>query len=71
MEVDDAALISIDSKGIDIRVRIGAQVFLFSTHLSIISVHLQYLSYRFHNLLCLVLLFSLCVRVVQHAEIIL
>jgi len=29
-EVDDAALISIDSKGVDIRVRQGAQVIIFS-----------------------------------------
>lgn len=28
-EVDDAALISIDSKGVDIRVRQGAQVLIF------------------------------------------
>lgn len=35
IEVDDAALISIDSKGIDIRVRQGAQVKYLGTLLTI------------------------------------
>lgn len=65
IEVDDAALISIDSKGIDVRVRLGAQVFLISTPFSIISVHVQFLCNCFDNLLCI------RTFVVQHAEIIL
>ena len=35
-EIDDAALISIDSKGIVIRARQGAQVFISTKHLSFI-----------------------------------
>jgi hypothetical protein len=53
-EVDDAALISIDSKGVDIRVRQGAQVLTFlhdSNCLQIILCQCQFSwLYRFQEI---------------------
>lgn len=43
-EVDDAALISIDSRGVDVRVRQGAQVCLLLQYITIVLVLIVLLS---------------------------